>query len=203
VWAAGFIWSGKLGLPICPTIYVTSRHVRQERTMKKLFLAILCFSMHSLAAADWKVDKRVDAMTDDIKKKAIVANESGHTFSIYRIFQGGPVWGNFALSEGMFDQVDWRKPPIYRVDKNEPENLARMKEMQDMGLGIHAYEWKPKWVDFLIWHGKEGEGIAKNLVQLMEGKTVIFRYFLSTGGSKDTSFSLIGAAPAISEAIGM
>jgi hypothetical protein len=171
--------------------------------MKKLLVFMLCFCAPSIALADWKVEKRVDPMTDEVKKTAVVKNELGHTFSIYRLSEGGPVWGNFALSEGMFDQVDWKKPPLYRIDKNEPEDLSRMKKMQDMGLGIHAYEWEPKWVNFLIWHGKEDEGIAKSLVQLMEGKTVVFRYYLSTGGYKDTSFSLKGAAPAIAEAIGI
>jgi len=142
-------------------------------------------------------------MTDEVRKAAIVKNDLGHTFSIYRLSEGGPVWGNFALSEGMFDQVDWGKPPIYRVDKQAPTDLAEMKKTQDMGVGIHAYEWEPKWVNFLIWHGEKDEGIAKDLIHLMEGQNVVFRYYLSTGGFKDTSFSLKGAAPAISEAIGI
>ena len=54
-----------------------------------------------------------------------------------------------------------------------------------------------------IWHGKENEGIADNLVQLMEGERVVFRYYLSTGGYKDTSFTLKGASSVIAEAIGI
>ncbi|GMR18628.1 MAG: hypothetical protein BMS9Abin33_1058 [Gammaproteobacteria bacterium] len=171
--------------------------------MKKLLVFIIGLSVHSLASADWRVDKRVDAMTDEAKKTAIVQNEVGHIFSIYRLSEGGPVWGNFALADGIFDQIDWEKPPIYRVDKYEPINLIRMKRTQEMGLGIQAYEWGPKWVNFRIWHGKEDEGIANELVQLMEGNNIVFRYYLSTGGYKDTSFSLKGAASAISGAIGI
>ena len=59
-------------------------------------------------------------------------------------------------------------------------------ELAAHGLGIQAYEWKPKWVNFLIWHGKEDEGIANDFVQLMEGQKVVFRYYLSIGGYKDT-----------------
>lgn len=171
--------------------------------MRKLLMFIVAISIQSQVAADWKVDSHVDAMTDETKKKAIVENERGHSFYIYRLSEGGPVWGNFSLSKKMFEQVDWKKPPIYRIDKNEPVNLAKMKETQEMGLGIQAYEWEPKWVNFLIWHGKTDEGIANNLVQLMEGNKVVFRYYLSTGGYKDTSFSLEGADSAISEAIGI
>lgn len=171
--------------------------------MRRLLVFIVALVIHSAALADWKLNERIDAMTDEVKKTAIVKNELGHTFSIYRISKGGAVWGNFTLSDGMFDQVDWGKPPIYRVDKNEPTNLARMKKTQDMGLGIQAYEWEPKWVNFLIWHGKEDEGIASDLVQLMEGQQVVFRYHLSTGGYKDTTFTLKGAVSAISGAIGI
>ena len=88
--------------------------------MKRLLVFIVCLFVHSIATADWRIDERVDAMTDEVKKTAIVQNELVHTFSIYRLSEGGPVWGNFALSEGRCDQVDWEKPPIYRVDKNEP-----------------------------------------------------------------------------------
>jgi hypothetical protein len=171
--------------------------------MRRLFTFIIALSVHAFAWADWGTEERIDAMTDEVKKTAIVKNELGHTFSVYRISPGGEVWGNFALSDGRFDQVDWEKPPIYRVDKEEPTNLERMKKMQEMGLGIHAYEWEPKWVNFLIWHGKADEGVANDLVQLMEGQKVVFRYYLSTGGYKDTTFTLKGAASAISHAIGI
>lgn len=171
--------------------------------MRKFFLGVLCVGVQSAAVADWSVTGRVDSMTDEIKKSAMVRNELGHTFSIYRITEGGPVWGNFALSDRVFDQVDWRKPPVYRVDKNKPNDLSRMRRMQEMGLGLHAYEWEPKWVNFLVWHGKRDDGLANDLLQLMEGNSVVFRYYLSTGGYKETSFSLNGAGPAIAEAIGI
>ncbi len=169
--------------------------------MKQIILLLVTLSVHSLALSEWTVDANVDAMTDEEKKTAIVKNELGHTFSIYRVSKGGPVWGNFALSEKMFDQVDWKKPPMYRIDKNKPNDLASMKMLHD--LGVQAYSWEPKWINFLMWHGKEDEGLSENLVNLMEGEKVVFRYHLSTGGYKDTTFSLEGAASAIAEAIGI
>ena len=171
--------------------------------MKSLIAILVGLTIYSATFAYWTLDERIDAMTDEVKKTAVVVNDLGHTFSIYRVSEDGAVWGNFALSDGTFDQVDWGKPPIYRVDQNAPTNLARMKETQEMGLGIHAYAWEPKWVNFLIWHGKEKEGISNDLVQLMEGQKVVFRYYLSTGGYKDTAFSLNGAASTISAAIGI
>nr|VFK12413.1 MAG: hypothetical protein BECKLPF1236A_GA0070988_1007011 [Candidatus Kentron sp. LPFa]VFK28601.1 MAG: hypothetical protein BECKLPF1236C_GA0070990_1006911 [Candidatus Kentron sp. LPFa] len=171
--------------------------------MRKFLLLIIGLSVHSLSIADWKIDKHLDTMTDEIKKTAIVKNELGHTFSIYRISKGGPVWENFALPNGTLDQLDWEIPLIYRIDKNKATDLANHKRVQEMGVGIHAYEWKPKWINFLMWHGKEDEGIAEDIVQLMEGQKVAFRYYLSAGGYKETSFTLKGAASAISGTIGI
>jgi len=142
-------------------------------------------------------------MTDEARKSAYVTNEDGHTFSIYRISNDGEIWGNFSLSTSVFDQISPQKPPIYRVDRNEPIDLMREKKLQEMGLRIQAFEWEPKWVNFLIWHGKEDEGMADALVQLMEGEKVVFRYYLGTGGYKDTAFTLKGAPSAISKAVGI
>lgn len=171
--------------------------------MKRLILFAAGLAVQSFVLADWQVDKRIDSMTDAATKTAVVTNELGHQFSIYRLSKDGPVWANFSLSDDMFDQVDWVRAPIYRIDKNDPIDLSELKRMQDIGFGFDTYKWTPKWVNFLIWHGDEKEGIADDLIQLMEGNVIVFRYYLSTGGYKDTSFPLNGAAAAISEAIGI
>jgi hypothetical protein len=49
------------------------------------------------------------------------------------------------------------------------------------------------------WHSSEAEGRTKALDELMQGTSVLFRYYLSTGGSKDMTFSLVGARPAIAQ----
>ncbi len=165
----------------------------------KITALFLAFILPSVALADWSVIKKTDAMTDEVRKIAVIKNDIGHSFSLYRLNPGGPVWGNFRLSEKIIDQVNWRKAPMLRVDKNEPNDISLIKKIHDMGL--HSYEWEPKWVNFRIWHGNEDDGIADSLIELMEGDSVIFRYYLSTGGYKDTSFTLSGASQAISEAI--
>ncbi|MEL0630731.1 hypothetical protein [Psychromonas aquatilis] len=167
--------------------------------MKKIIISFVVFFFSSYSVADWKVTSKVDSMTDQIKKTAEVNNPLGHKFSIYRLSKGGKVWANFKLSNDVFDQVDWERPPIFRVDKNEPTNLQSKVKLQKMGF--NAYDWSPKWVNFLIWHGKSEEGISVDLGLIMKGDTILFRYYLSTGGFKETTFSLNGASAAISEAI--
>lgn len=167
--------------------------------MKKTIMIFVLFFFSSYSIANWKVTSKVDTMTDQIKKTAEVTNELGHKFSIYRLSKGGAVWANFKLSDDVFDQVDWKKPPIFRVDKNEPTNLQSKVKLQKMGF--NAYEWEPKWVNFLMWHGKSEQGISVDLGIIMKGEKILFRYYLSTGGFKETTFSLKGASVAISEAI--
>ena len=181
----------------------------QGKSMVKFqSLVVINLLIYSTAYADWKVITTTDAITDKVEKSAIVKNELGHSFSIYSIEPGGAVWGNFALSEEVIDQIDSKKPPIYRIDKNEPADLSSAKKRQELQkeIGIimsQTYSWNPKWVNFAIWHGNEDEGIAEKLVEVMEGEKILFRYYLSTGGYKETTFDLKGADKAISEAIGI
>lgn len=170
--------------------------------MQRLLLAIPLLLAMVTAFASWKVETKTDSMTDQIKKSAVVVNEQGHSLSIYR-HPSGAAWGNFSLSNGSLDQLSSQKPPVFRIDKNAPHDVADEKRLQEMGVGVQAYAWEPKWVNFLIWHGNESEGRSKTLDQLIQGKTIVFRYYLFTGGHKETTFSLDGAGPAIANALGI
>lgn len=168
--------------------------------MQRLLLGLFFLTVMSIASASWKVETRTDSMTDQTNKYAYVINEQGHSFSLYR-YPNGTVWANFSLSNGSIDQLSSQKPPLFRVDKNEAHEVSNDKLLQEMGVDIQTYAWEPKWVNFLIWHGKEDEGRSKTLSQLMHGKTVVFRYHLFNGGYKETTFSLDGAGPAIAKAL--
>ena len=176
-------------------------------TMLKKASVILVLTVGLVAQipawADWSVETNQDAMTDAVNKRAVIENAEGHSFTIYRISPDGEVWGNFALSDDSSDQVDWREPPVFRVDKGEPIDLARLKRLQEMDVGIHAYDWEPKWVNFLIWHGDENKGVNSAIANMMEGDYVVFRYHLNAGGYNEAMFSLEGAKGAISEALGI
>ncbi|MFI9651127.1 hypothetical protein ABGV17_11170 [Guyparkeria sp. GHLCS8-2] len=173
----------------------------------RFLILFLGLAVQSAALAGWTVESHTDAMTDEVKKKATVTNDLGNSFTIYRIAPGGEVWGNFALSERMVDQVDWRDPPIFRVDKHEPHDLEDEKKLdallKKLGDSGDVYKWEPKWVNFSMWHGDPDEGIAPVLVEIMEGSKLIVRYHLGTGGYKDTTFTLKGSADAIAEAVGI
>lgn len=147
----------------------------------------------------WSVDRHVDSMTDRLVKKAVVRNPEGHELQIYREQEHGRVYGTFRISDDSSDILDPEELPIYRVDKREPERIVgrAFEESTD----IPSARAKPKWVHFLLWHGEGRTAVAGTLRDLMDGDQVVFRYFLFTGGYKETRFSLEGAKEAIAEAL--
>lgn len=166
----------------------------------------LVSSLAATAVAQWRVKTTVDAMTDRTRKEAIATNPQGNSFAIYRL-PDGQVLGLFALNQASPDILSER-PPMYRVDKNDPKELRDvMKYKMMVEEMLHekspvVYDQKPKWLNFTIWHGNDSEGICGSLAQLLSGRKVVFRYWLFTGGYKDTTFDLTGAKSAILEAIG-
>lgn len=175
-----------------------------KRMVKSFLLAAAALVIFGTAEAKWEFHEEIDAMTDENKKSAVVLNDSGHKLSIYRIPETGQVWANFQISSQSTDQLDPELPPKLRIDKNEPIDLANTRTTDEFlrryEVGA-AFDWKPKWVNFLIWHGQYEEGLSKILIQLMTGENAVVRYYLFTGGYKDTRFSLANAATSISQAL--
>lgn len=167
-----------------------------------IFFSLLLAVSEALAQGDWRVTTEIDSMSDRVKRSATIVNGDGHSLSVYR-GPGEAAWVLLSLGKSSFDTLAPRRAPIYRVDKNEPNDLESDRQLTESGLGLTLYAWEPRWVNFSIWHGKEAEGRSVKLRELMSGKRVVFRYTLSTGGYKETTFSLAGAGPAIAEALGI
>lgn len=173
--------------------------------VRKVVLGVMCWLVMSAASAAWKVEAWTDSMTDEVKKAATVTNAKGHSLVIYRQANGS-VWAIFFLADRSADAFSPATPPIYRVDKNEPYDLAGDKQLtENKALGLVLYLWKPKAVTFVVWHGKESEGMnEKNaLYQMMHGESIVFRYYLFPNGSNETSFTLDGAEKAITAVLGL
>ena len=163
-------------------------------------------SVPQYANAQWQYEENVAVMTDETKRRAVVVNEKGHSFSVYRVSEGEHVWANFSISSDSFDQIDSDKPPMLRVDKHAPLDLQEVKKLGALLDSLEhvkgsSYQWEPKWVNFLIWHGDVQQGLAAFLIQVMQGEKLTVRYYLPTGGYKDTVFSLVGSAPVIAQAL--
>lgn len=171
--------------------------------MKRLLSVAVaaCMLLPALAMAQWRVETRKDAMTDEVRKAAKAINASGHELNVYRGPRGA-VWVMFSVTAIPGETVSPRRAPMLRVDQHAPHDQDGSRHLTERKLG-DTYQWEPGFVNFVIWHGVEAQGRSPLLQQLLTGEQLVVRYWLSTGGYKDTAFSLAGAGPAIAEALGI
>lgn len=125
-------------------------------------------------------------------------NAQGFELSFYRISPAGAVWANFSLPPDSVDVLG-SQSLMYRIDQLKPVEPDAGRNSRIPGLS-DMVKREPKWVNFLVWHGKD-QPLTGTLRDFMEGKSVIFRYYLATGGSKETAFDLRGGKDAIAQAV--
>ncbi|MEW8323407.1 MAG: hypothetical protein AB2606_12260 [Candidatus Thiodiazotropha taylori] len=169
--------------------------------MRRFFSLLPLLIISFVSGADWKVDKNFNDSSKTADSIAIVNNGQGDSFSLYRISNRSEVWTRFKLHGDFTDPADWNTPPMLRIDNNKPINLSRQKDLQVMGVGVDAYKGQQGQIDFLIWHGKESEGLSESLAQIMGGNKLIVRYYLSSGSYKESTFPLTDAETTISSAL--
>ena len=166
-------------------------------TIAALLLAALV-AASPMANAQWRVASSTDSMTDETRSMALVVNPAGFTFGVYRL-KSGAVWGMFSLPDRFVGTLDPKTPIMFRVDKNEPSTFRDLPGLER--IGIKTYEWKPKFSNFLLWHGKEEDGRSLSIRALMTGSTLLVRYYLLGASYEETSFDLVGASTSIAQAL--
>lgn len=172
--------------------------------MKRLLCVAACALTPWYALASWQIENDVDAMSDRVTAVATTTNGDGHSVSIYQR-DDGSVWMNFRVSDASFDLLSPKIAPMFRVDGRKAHSLDDVKRLQELVPSFpKGYFWEPKWINVRIWDGwARQKGRSHELIDLMAGERVVFRYYLSTGGAKDTVFDLTGAEEAIAVAAGL
>ncbi len=149
----------------------------------KTGMAVLCvFLFASTAFAGWRIHKITD-----------LENKEKITLRIDSIFNGenGDVRMWFILAEKVKEGRLLRFPR-YRVDRGPVHDL-------DLVPGARANHGADLWIRWRIW---DCEGaISPELLEFMNGKSVVFQYYLPDGEIRETTFSLEGAKEAIQEVI--
>ncbi len=173
-----------------------------KRFLPVLVVWLLLWNVSS-SYAQWSLRTQVDAITGEVQRIAMVENENGYKFLVYRIRNGEPAWATFRLPDSDADILANDRAPVMRLDEQKPFNLQHFLDMNGYALkaGFELAENGPKWFSWRIWHGKISEGISEQLRDLMTGNSVTFRFYLFNGGYKDTRFTLESASAAISEAL--
>lgn len=175
--------------------------------MRQVYAAVLLLlvTMSSVHAGDsWSVLESVDSMTDAKLISAGVTNKSGHSLAVFRQ-RDQSIWMIFRIDDKSTDVLG-RQLPIFRVDKEEPFDAEINRRMDRLSRELkkpqNSYSSEPKWVGFKIFHG-EGVPDRGPLAILLRGKNIIVRYYLFTGGFKETEFTLNGAKDSITKAVGL
>lgn len=147
------------------------------RLLAAAILLPLCFAVP--ATADWATYKKAELRSKD--KNILRIDRSSN----------GPVRAQFILRPkvtGAFES----KLPIYQVDNNMIHDLQSAKNMK-------TDKKKNYWI---LWEIYDGKGdINDDLLELMNGKEVVFQYYLPGGMIKESIFSLKGAKEAIGEVL--
>ena len=136
-------------------------------------MVICCLAVPAMAG--WKV-----------YKSASIRSKGKHTLRFDKN-SGGPIQAWFILrrkTKGVFAS----KLPLYRVDNDSTRDLKGKKNSKVS---------KNRWVR---WEIDDGKGTPDaTLLEFMNGKTVVFQYYMPDGKIKETTFSLEGAREAIGE----
>tara|TARA_Y100000031_G_scaffold144424_1_gene175857 strand:+ start:151 stop:702 length:552 start_codon:yes stop_codon:yes gene_type:complete len=175
-------------------------------TVKTIFFlfTVLIFNQ-SLLHAGWVINKEVDSMTDKKTTSAVLSNDEGYELKLYTL-ASGEFFCTFALPTNSLDVLSHSQAPMYRVDKNIQQDLNDLAKMHDKLIehGAYLYSQEPKWCNFILSavEKKNRDTISGwVLEEFAKGEKIVFRYWLFTGGYKETSFSISGADKAILEVL--
>ena len=179
--------------------------MHRKTTMTIVALALMVTA--SAAHAAWKVRTQQDAITDEKHSVASVTNRDGYTLEVYRA-KNGAGYVMFAVARRPAQAIRPRHDLFLRVDKYEPlridstDRLGRWAKKNGIDIP-KGFDWNPGFVNFKVWHGKQNEGMAPILAQMMKGNKLVVRFPVNSGGTRDVIFSLSGAGRAIRTALGI
>ena len=155
---------------------------------------LACASAH----AQWRTYEHVDAMTDKVYRVATNFSSDGYNFGIFRA-PDGAVWMSIGVPKENLVLLD-NKAVLIRFDRHAA--LPQSPQSREMARLLGSmWNWTPKSITTVIWHGKESDGRNDFINQAMSSSQALVRIPLSGGGTQDISFSMEGARSAIAQAL--
>jgi hypothetical protein len=151
-------------------------------------ICVLGVLLAGAANAQWRVAQDSPNGVSTRIDIAVVENDSGHSLQLYSD-DSLNVRGVFTIRGG-FDTIDPGACPTYRVDQRKPQRVS-FEEQRCRVL--------PKQAEFTL--GKAGQDRNRQLLRIMNGSSLVFRYRLSNGTYRETEFSLRGSKYALTTAL--
>lgn len=167
--------------------------------MTKL-IAALAILFACPAFGEWRFSSTKDAMTDETVKVAVSSSDQ-LVAAIFRS-KDGKAWMSLRIPDASSDMFEPSTSISLRVDDNPHQEYKRLPPLRIPGIpDAVTFNWRPKAVSFLIWHGNDSQGRAKILEQMMAGKSLLVRYISTGGNVRDVRLDLANAAGAITQSL--
>ncbi len=140
----------------------------------KIFIFILITILYySSAYADWNIIRYVETKNKDKHKLKIEINEDGQFYASF-------------ILKRRIKNVFKSKLPLYQVDENKVHNIQEIK---------NKIVDKKRIIKWLV-AGVNGNS-SELLYEILNGKSVVFQYYIPDGTIKETVFLLEGIHEAI------
>ena len=92
-----------------------------------------------------------------------------------------------------YNRLDGKTCPTFQVDKRPPQN----RSINDAPCLFQA-----PWAEFIIGYITDDQVTSTSMHNLLNGKTITFRFILQNSGYAETSFSLNGSKRVLMEVLG-
>ncbi len=163
--------------------------------------ALLLLATSTFVSAEgWKVETKVDAMTDVTRTYAMVTAKTGETLTILKR-DDKTIWAYFELSG--VDQFSVNDRLTLRVDKNKPisYNQDFQELSRELGQPVTNWEWNPSLIGFAVGSAKADGGCHKVVSEIYNGEKLVIRYHPNQSTTRDVIFPLANGKEVISKAI--
>lgn len=130
------------------------------------------------ANADWTIYRQADLLNKDRHKLRIGLSSANQILRVWFILH--------LPQEGAFAS----KMPLYRIDGNLVRDLHNVESLT-------TNKEKDRWIYWTL--ASVQDGINEELLEWINGKSVVFQYYLPGGRIKETTFLLQGIQQIIDE----
>jgi len=175
-----------------------------EHCMKTFRLAlIVCLALllQGHPATAWEVQRDwTDPITGQPAVAAVTRNADNFRVSIYRDTDGR-VAVVYSLPEQSFDRLP-RVGRVVSVRPGDHRSVDMEATLAPTGTGRHIRS-DGRNLRGVLWHGEGPSPTRGTLRNILDSTTLHARFYTDSGDRLDTSWSLEGAVPALTEALGI
>ncbi len=170
---------------------IKAKKIRSFSITAGILWAFLMVTFPDISSAEWKTEEIARSTGSGTDQIAVVENPAGYRLEIYKD-DNGIVYGSFTLRTG-FDIFAEGSCPTFHVDDGRAINLTE---------NTAPCKRKGNRTEFMVGAIENDQVKSLVLLQLMNGRHLVFRYHLENVGYQETGFELRRSKQALADVIG-